>query len=217
MDTYLRIRQSLKRNRRKSLFIGGLIAAVMITSLPTIFYIWDPPEKDCSRSNSIGKTNFSHIRSSCSKGEAIDGMSLHNSPCSSPFNWSKLVEASSSRNISTLKCNFKDTEADLLALLRFWPALVEKYGEVCGTYARNLLCHHIYGDCGTALQPTMQTCLHVKDELCPELWETAQSTFNSLSGFVKCLSIPNCYTDFDNTSKAVTSLSLPGLSPFKIQ
>jgi hypothetical protein len=144
-------------------------------------------------------------------------MSLHNSPCSSPFNWSKLVEASSSRNISTLKCNFKDTEADLLALLRFWPALVEKYGEVCGTYARNLLCHHIYGDCGTALQPTMQTCLHVKDELCPELWETAQSTFNSLSGFVKCLSIPNCYTDFDNTSKAVTSLSLPGLSPFKIQ
>jgi hypothetical protein len=66
MDTYLRIRQSLKRNRRKSLFIGGLIAAVMITSLPTIFYIWDPPEKDCSRSNSIGKASTLNISASSS-------------------------------------------------------------------------------------------------------------------------------------------------------
>jgi hypothetical protein len=195
----------LQSKRMLVLIVVGLVAAVIVTSLPTVFYIWDPPshvhQEDPGR-DTVNQPNSTH----CHNREGVKWDKLVASPCSSYLNWSQIKNSSDSRNISVLKCDFKNTEKALKDIQGFLASISD--AQECERYASPLLCHYIYQDCEMSPpRPSTQECLLVRNGICKGLWDIAEAYLPSLS-FGKCTSIPDCYRDFSNISNKQHSSSI---------
>ena len=125
------------------------------------------------------------------------------SPCSDHFNWSHTKNLAVTRNISVLKCGFKETD-NVLKLIETSLDSDSVDAEECQEYATPILCHYIYQDCDVQpLRPTAQDCTRVQNDFCKGLWKTVADYINLLPQLGKCLAMPNCSRDFSNSSTSV--------------
>jgi hypothetical protein len=176
-----------QRNRSVVLVAIGISILLIVTFFPTIFYIWDPPL-------AVNDQNMSNV-GLCNHRELVEGSTFATSPCSDHFKWT----SSTGRNISVLKCDFRQTDKELSMvqnLVGFIPDLEE-----CQKHATPLLCHHMYKDCESpGSRPSTQNCLHVKDNICGQSkWDTA-AKFLRTSHLGRCIAMPDCHRDFSNGS-----------------
>ncbi|XP_062507392.1 uncharacterized protein LOC134183840 isoform X2 [Corticium candelabrum] len=196
-------------NRRLSVVSASLVALLAVTSLPTIFYIWDPPAKQVERSTD-DVVNISGS-DSCDNGQRVNWTSLVGSMCANYLEWQKGENKSAhySRKISTLKCNFDDTEKNLQDILSLLLSGVPDLE--CQKQATPILCHYLYRDCDVELlRPTTEDCLKVKHGACQNEWNLAAIYLPRSASLSACIGIPDCSADFDNSSTANHTTSFSG-------
>ena len=139
--------------------------------------------------------------------QGVDWAILAASPCSDHFNWSHTENLSVTRNISVLKCGFKETDKALKLIESTIKTSLDSNsgdGQKCQEYATPILCHYIYQDCDVQpLRPTAQDCTRVQNDFCKALWKSAADYINLLPQLGKCFAMPNCSRDFSNSSTSV--------------